>query len=101
METSSSVEKQTRAPELPLGAPRSGSMRVTGKEGAAVASSVSKDDLPVEKMGEYESRSGALYYLRPGHWFESVTDSEAVEFSPTDQLRATVEVVQRNMSSDD
>jgi len=124
-----------------------------------VASSVSRDDLPVEKMGDYESRStelddftisfestpagfapprscsrafptmlvpariwgvllkgehritytdgtvdtiraGEAYYLRPGHWFESVADSEAVEFSPTETLRSTVEVVQRNMSSE-
>ena len=86
--------------------------------GCAVASSVSRDDLPVEKMGDYESRStelddftisfestpagfaGEAYYLRPGHWFESVADSEAVEFSPTETLRTTVEVVQRNMSSE-
>jgi hypothetical protein len=120
-----------------------------------VAVSLGKNDLPVESMGDYESRSGELdgfavsfestpagfappkelfhglpddacpcphwgvllkgehritftdgsvetirageaYYLRPGHWFESVLDSEAVEFSPADELRATIEVVQRN-----
>ena len=46
-------------------------------------------------------RAGEAYFLRPGHWFESVADSEAVEFSPTDQLQATLAVVQRNMSSND
>jgi hypothetical protein len=44
-------------------------------------------------------REGEAYYIRPGHWFESVTDSEAIEFSPSSELQRTVEVVQRNMGS--
>ncbi len=135
------------------GRPPIGQDRDVHEGGCAVASSVSRDDLPVEKIGDYESRSTELddftisfestpagfapphelfkglpddacpcphwgvllkgehritytdgtvetirageAYLRPGHWFESVADSEAVEFSPTETLRATVEVVQR------
>ena len=128
------------------------------KEGR-VPISVRKGDLPVERMGDYESRSsqlgeftvsfestpsgfaparelfqglpgdacpcphwgflvkgehrisfvdgtvetireGEAYYIRPGHWFESVRDSEAIEFSPSDTLRSTVEAVQRNASSE-
>lgn len=43
-------------------------------------------------------RAGEAYYIRPGHWFESVTNSEAIEFSPTSELLRTVEIVHRNMA---
>jgi hypothetical protein len=42
-------------------------------------------------------RAGEVYYLPPGHRFEVVVDAEGIEFSPTDQLRQTYEVVGRNM----
>lgn len=45
-------------------------------------------------------RAGDVYYIRPGHHVECVEDSEAVDFSPTAQLREVIEVVSRNMGTD-
>lgn len=44
-------------------------------------------------------RAGDAYYLPPGHRFEVVEDCEYIEFSPTDELKATYEVVGRNSSA--
>jgi hypothetical protein len=42
-------------------------------------------------------RAGETYHARPGHTPELYPDTEVVEFSPTDELARTLEVVNRNM----
>jgi hypothetical protein len=39
---------------------------------------------------------GQAYYVEPGHRISFLEDSEAVEFTPTDELEKTFEVVRRN-----
>jgi hypothetical protein len=41
-------------------------------------------------------RAGEAYYVPPGHRFEVVADAEAVEFSPTRELREVYAVIERN-----
>jgi hypothetical protein len=43
--------------------------------------------------------AGQAYYARPGHTPLFHADTEIAEFSPTDQLAATIEVVERNMEA--
>jgi hypothetical protein len=44
-------------------------------------------------------RAGDAYYGAPGHLPLVFAGSEVVEFSPTEQLKQTMSVVQQNMSS--
>ena len=39
---------------------------------------------------------GQAYYVRPGHRISFEEDSEAVEFTPTDELERTLDVVRAN-----
>jgi hypothetical protein len=41
--------------------------------------------------------AGEAYYARPGHTPEIFAGTEVIEFSPTDELQATIEVVTKNM----
>ena len=43
--------------------------------------------------------AGDAYYAPPGHLPYLYSGSEVVEFSPSDELRATFEVVERNMAA--
>ena len=43
--------------------------------------------------------AGEAYYARPGHTPEIFPDTEVVEFSPTADLRKTMEVVTRNIKA--
>jgi hypothetical protein len=43
--------------------------------------------------------SGEAYYARPGHTPVLFAGTEVVEFSPTDALQATLDVVDKNMES--
>ena len=43
---------------------------------------------------------GEAYYARPGHLPYLYAGTEVVEFSPTDELAKTVEVINRNMEAD-
>jgi hypothetical protein len=40
-----------------------------------------------------EISGGRAYYLEPGHHIRIVEDSEAVEFTPTDELQRTLDAV--------
>ncbi len=42
---------------------------------------------------------GQAYYVEPGHRISFLEDSEAVEFTPTDELEKTLEVVRRNAAA--
>jgi hypothetical protein len=42
-----------------------------------------------------EIGAGRAYYLEPGHSIRIVEDSEAVEFTPTEELQQTLDVVRR------
>jgi hypothetical protein len=44
-------------------------------------------------------QEGEAYYARPGHLPFLHAGTEVVEFSPTDDLRKTMEVVSRNMEA--
>jgi hypothetical protein len=44
-------------------------------------------------------RAGDAYYLRPGHLTVLADDTEVVEFSRTDELEKTMEVVSANMQA--
>jgi hypothetical protein len=46
-------------------------------------------------------RAGQAYHARAGHTPELFPDTEVVEFSPTDELARTMEVVTRNMEAAD
>jgi hypothetical protein len=52
------------------------------------------DDGTEETIGE-----GEAYYARPGHLPYLHAGTELVEFSPTDDLQKTLEVVGRNMEA--
>jgi hypothetical protein len=43
--------------------------------------------------------AGEAYYARPGHVPILFAGTEVVEFSPTAELRKTIEVVTRNMEA--
>ena len=43
--------------------------------------------------------AGEAYYARPGHLPLFHADTRIIEFSPTDELAATVEVVMRNLAA--
>jgi len=49
--------------------------------------------------GDEEFTAGEAYYVRPGHTPVLFAGSSVVEFSPTDKLQQTVEVVMRNMKA--
>ena len=42
---------------------------------------------------------GDAYYVAPGHTPELFAGTEVVEFSPTEELRQTLEVVKKNMEA--
>jgi hypothetical protein len=44
--------------------------------------------------------AGDVYYIRPGHLPHPFTGTEVVEFSPTEQLQATMAVVGANMGQE-
>lgn len=44
-------------------------------------------------------RAGEAYYAPPGHQFEALEDCEVVEFSPTDKLQESLEVVGKNVEA--
>lgn len=43
--------------------------------------------------------TGEAYYAKPGHLPEITAGSEVVEFSPTDELQKTLEVVNKNAAA--
>jgi mannose-6-phosphate isomerase-like protein (cupin superfamily) len=47
--------------------------------------------------GEETFEAGDAYYMPPGHTPQLFAGTEIVEFSPTDELQRTIEVVSRNM----
>lgn len=47
--------------------------------------------------GEEVFETGDAYYVPPGHTPKLFAGTEVVEFSPTDELNRTIEVVTRNM----
>jgi hypothetical protein len=49
--------------------------------------------------GDIEITDGEAYYVGPGHTPEIYPDTEVVEFSPTDELQRTMEVVTKNMEA--
>jgi hypothetical protein len=49
--------------------------------------------------GDIEVTDGEAYYVGPGHTPEIFPDTEIVEFSPTEELQQTMNVVTRNMES--
>lgn len=42
--------------------------------------------------------SGQAYYIPPGHTVSFETDSEAIEFTPTAEMRTTLAVARKNMA---
>ena len=53
------------------------------------------------KFADHEEtyETGDAYYAPPGHTPVLYAGSEIVEFSPTDELQATIEVVTKNMQA--
>ncbi len=51
--------------------------------------------------GDETFETGDAYYVLPGHTPEIFAGTEVVEFSPTDELSATIEVATRNMQAAD
>lgn len=49
--------------------------------------------------GEETFEAGDAYYAPPGHTPVLYAGTEVVEFSPTDELQRTIEVVTRNMQA--
>ena len=49
--------------------------------------------------GEEVITAGQAYYTRPGHTPQLFAGSEVVEFSPTDLLQKTMEVVLKNIAA--
>lgn len=49
--------------------------------------------------GPEEFTTGDAYYVGPGHTPELFAGTEVVEFSPTEELQRTIEVVTRNMGA--
>lgn len=45
--------------------------------------------------------AGEAYYARPGHTFETLEDTETVEFSPRKELDQTFAMVARNLAAAD
>ena len=45
--------------------------------------------------------AGEAYYVRPGHVFEALEDTETVEFSPKEEFDKTLEVVGKNLEDMD
>ena len=50
--------------------------------------------------GDEVIEAGQAYYVGPGHTPEVAADTEVVEFSPTEELARTMEVVSRNFETD-
>jgi hypothetical protein len=49
--------------------------------------------------GDLEITDGEAYYVGPGHTPEIFAGTEVVEFSPTEELQRTIEVVSKNMET--
>jgi hypothetical protein len=49
--------------------------------------------------GDETFAAGDAYYIAPGHTPVLYADTEIVEFSPTNKLQQTIEVVSKNMES--
>jgi hypothetical protein len=49
--------------------------------------------------GEETFEAGDAYYVAPGHTPVLYAGTEVVEFSPTEELQQTMEVVERNMGA--
>jgi hypothetical protein len=49
--------------------------------------------------GDEVITTGEAYYAPPGHTPEIFAGTEVVEFSPTEELQQTVEVITKNMES--
>jgi hypothetical protein len=49
--------------------------------------------------GEETFETGDAYYVGPGHGTKLYAGTEVVEFSPTDELQRTLEVVEKNMDA--
>ncbi len=49
--------------------------------------------------GEEEIGPGEAYYARPGHTPKIFAGTQVIEFSPTDELNKTLEVVTKNMEA--
>jgi hypothetical protein len=49
--------------------------------------------------GEETFEAGDAYYVAPGHTPVLYAGTEVVEFSPTEELQQTMEVVERNMEA--
>lgn len=47
--------------------------------------------------GDEPFRTGDAYYVGPGHTLSSPRGTEVIEFSPTEELRQTLAVVEKNM----
>ena len=45
--------------------------------------------------------AGEAYYAQPGHTPEIFAGTEVVEFSPTEELQQTIEVITKNMEAQD
>ncbi len=51
--------------------------------------------------GDETFEAGDAYHVAPGHTPVLFAGTELVEFSPTDELRNTIEVVSKNMEATD
>jgi hypothetical protein len=49
--------------------------------------------------GDLEITDGEAYYVAPGHTPEIFAGTEVIEFSPSDELAQTMEVVTKNMEA--
>jgi hypothetical protein len=49
--------------------------------------------------GTMRIEAGEAYYVPPGHLPYLYAGTEVVEFSPTDELQKTLEVIERNMAA--
>ena len=50
--------------------------------------------------GQETFEAGDAYYVGPGHTPVLYAGTEVIEFSPTEQLQQTLEVVEKNMAAD-
>ena len=66
-------------------------------ESKVVKNRVHLDLLPDTTL--VEITDGEAYYVGPGHTPEIFPNTEIVEFSPTAELNATMEVVTKNMEA--
>ena len=55
-------------------------------------------ELP-DAHGEETFETGDAYYVAPGHTPKLFAGTEIVEFSPTEELQRTIEVVTKNMEA--